>query len=163
MIQNNHYGQFYIFCYNATINKQLVYPSLKIGIYMKVNEKIRMVRETKNWSQEDMAEKLAMSTNGYAKIERGETGLNLPKLERIAKIFDMDLIELLSVSDKSVICLISENSTHSSNYYGAPQEIEAEIEKMKLLLSHKDVLLMQQAREIEVLQLLVETLKTTQN
>ncbi len=63
---------------------------------MQLNEKIRIVRETKNWSQEDMAEKLSMSTTGYAKIERGETMLNMQKLERIAQIFDMDLAELLS-------------------------------------------------------------------
>ncbi len=126
---------------------------------MKVNEKIRLVRETHSWSQEEMADKLSMSTNGYAKIERGETRLNLPKLEQIAKIFDMDLIELLSVSDKTVVCLISENSTHSSNYYGSSQELTTEIEKLKLALIHKDELLAQQEREIKTLQSLVEALK----
>ena len=39
---------------------------------MSVNEKIRKFREAKDWSQEQMAEKLNMSLNGYAKIERGE-------------------------------------------------------------------------------------------
>lgn len=128
---------------------------------MNVNEKIRMVRETKNWSQEEMAVKLAMSTNGYAKIERGETHLSLRKLEQIAKVFDMDLIELLSVSNKSVVCLISENSTHSSNYYGASQEMSAEIEKLQLLVAHKDELLCQQQREIATLQSLVDLLRST--
>ncbi|MDP8079167.1 helix-turn-helix domain-containing protein [Phocoenobacter skyensis] len=127
---------------------------------MKVNEKIRMVRETHNWSQEDMADKLAMSTNGYAKIERGETGLHLDKLEKIAKVFDMDLVELLSVSDKSVICLVNENSTNSSNYYGSSQELSTEIEKLKLTLIHKEELLAQQGREIKTLQTLVETLQS---
>ncbi|WP_146121318.1 helix-turn-helix domain-containing protein, partial [Haemophilus influenzae] len=47
---------------------------------MSVNEKIRKVRESKAWSQEQMAEKLNMSLNGYAKIERGETKLYLDKL-----------------------------------------------------------------------------------
>ncbi|MBR0574589.1 MULTISPECIES: helix-turn-helix domain-containing protein [Pasteurellaceae] len=126
---------------------------------MKVNEKIRMVRETHNWSQEDMADKLAMSTNGYAKIERGETGLHLDKLEKIAKVFDMDLVELLSVSDKSVICLVNENSTNSSNYYGSSQELSTEIEKLKLTLIHKDELLSEKEREIKTLQTLVEALQ----
>lgn len=126
---------------------------------MKVNEKIRLVRETHSWSQEEMADKLSMSTNGYAKIERGETRLNLPKLEQIAQIFDMDLVELLSVSDKTVVCLFNENSTHSNNYYGVSQEVTAEIEKLKLALVHKDELLAQQEREIKTLQSLVEALK----
>lgn len=127
---------------------------------MKVNEKIRLVRETHNWSQEEMADKLSMSTNGYAKIERGETQMNIPKLEKIAKIFDMDLVELLSVSDKSVVYQVNENSTHSSNYYGSSQELTAEIEKLKLALVHKDELLAQQAREMDTLQALVDALRT---
>ena len=40
---------------------------------MNVHEKIRKLRETKHWSQEEMAERMSMSLNGYAKIERGET------------------------------------------------------------------------------------------
>lgn len=37
---------------------------------MKTHEKIRLMRELKQWSQETVAEKLNLSTNGYAKIER---------------------------------------------------------------------------------------------
>lgn len=48
---------------------------------MEYNKKIRVLREIRQWSQEDMAEKLNMSVNGYAKIERGETKLTLNKLE----------------------------------------------------------------------------------
>jgi transcriptional regulator with XRE-family HTH domain len=47
---------------------------------MKVHEKIRNLREAKNWSQEEMAAKLNMSVNGYSKIERGETKAYIPKL-----------------------------------------------------------------------------------
>ncbi len=110
-----------------------------------------------------MADKLSMSTNGYAKIERGETRLNLPKLEQIANIFDMDLVELLSVSDKGVVYVFGDHSTntgsHSNNYYGASPEVTAEIEKLKLALIHKDELLAQQEREITTLQTLVDALK----
>jgi transcriptional regulator with XRE-family HTH domain len=49
---------------------------------MKVQEKIRSMRESKNWSKEEMATKLNMSVNGYSKIERGETNLHLSKLEQ---------------------------------------------------------------------------------
>ena len=33
---------------------------------MKINEKIKFIREMKGWSQKEMVEKLNMSTNGYA-------------------------------------------------------------------------------------------------
>ena len=58
---------------------------------MDVNRKIRIMREIKNWTQEEMAEKLGMSHNGYAKIERGETKLYLEKLNQIAQIFNIDV------------------------------------------------------------------------
>lgn len=70
---------------------------------MSVNEKIRKFREAKDWSQEQMAEKLNMSLNGYAKIERGESKIYLDKLEQIAQVFDIDVIELMQ-SDGRNIC-----------------------------------------------------------
>ena len=36
-----------------------------------MHDKIRMMREFRQLSQEDMAEKMNMSLSGYAKIERG--------------------------------------------------------------------------------------------
>ena len=47
-----------------------------------------------------MAEKLNMSLNGYAKIERGETKLYLDKLEQIAQVFDIDVVELMQFDGK---------------------------------------------------------------
>ena len=134
---------------------------------MKVHDKIRTMRELRHWSQEEMAARLSMSTNGYAKLERGETRLNIPKLEQIAGVLDVDLNDLMSVNERSVICLMSENSQHSSNYYAASQqELTAEINRMQQLLAHqealavqKDALIAQQAREIETLRTLVAVLQ----
>lgn len=129
---------------------------------MKVNDKVRMMRELRSWSQEEMAHRLGMSTNGYAKLERGETRLNIPKLEQIAEVFDLGLGDLLTVNERSVICLISENSQHSSNFYGASQELSAEVERLRLMIAHKDELLAQQAREIETLRTLAALLQPQQ-
>lgn len=70
---------------------------------MSVNEKIRKIREAKDWSQEQMAEKLNMSLNGYAKIERGESKIYLDKLEQIAQVFDIDIIELMQSDGKKSV------------------------------------------------------------
>lgn len=64
---------------------------------MKVHEKVRKIRELKNFSQENMAEQLQMSVNGYAKIERGEVGLQMDKLEKIADVLGMGVVDLLTV------------------------------------------------------------------
>ena len=54
---------------------------------MKVNEKIRMMRELNDWTQEDMADKLHMSLNSYAKLERGESKIYLEKLKVLYQIY----------------------------------------------------------------------------
>ena len=113
---------------------------------MNVNEKIRTIRETRNWSQEDMAEKMNMSKNGYAKIERGETKLNLHKLEQIANIFNIDVLELIKNDDKNVLFFMND---HNTNYYGSNENLASEIDRLKLTISHKDELLKQRDLVIE--------------
>jgi transcriptional regulator with XRE-family HTH domain len=58
---------------------------------MSVNEKIKLVREAKGFTQEQVAEKLQMSKNGYGDIERGATDPKLSKLEKIAEAFKCEL------------------------------------------------------------------------
>lgn len=43
-----------------------------------------------------MANKLNLSISGYAKIEKGERGLDLMKLEKIANIFGIQTSDLLN-------------------------------------------------------------------
>ncbi|OBX04212.1 transcriptional regulator [Gallibacterium genomosp. 3] len=123
---------------------------------MKLNQKIRILREQNLLTQEEMADKMNMSLNGYARIERGETKLHLDKLEKIAKIFDMDIIELIT-TDNNNIFLINENSQLSSNYYNNSPNIENE--KLKLIIIHKDELLKQKEKEIQKLEEIIALLK----
>ena len=102
---------------------------------MSVNEKIRKFREAKDWSQEQMAEKLNMSLNGYAKIERGESKIYLDKLDQIAQVFDIDVIELMQ-SDGRNICFQIESPLGSVYQGGGETQSLIEIERLKLALSH---------------------------
>ena len=102
---------------------------------MSVNEKSRKFREAKDWSQEQMAEKLNMSLNGYAKIERGESKVYLDKLEQIAQVFDIDVIELMQ-SDGRNICFQIESPLGSVYQGGGETQMLIEIERLKLELSH---------------------------
>lgn len=102
---------------------------------MNINEKIRRIRESKEWSQEQMAEKLNMSLNGYAKIERGETKLYLDKLEQIAQILDIDVVELIQSGEKNICFQIE--SPLGSVYQGVGESsLLIEIERLKLEISH---------------------------
>jgi transcriptional regulator with XRE-family HTH domain len=128
---------------------------------MKVQEKIRSMRESKNWSQEEMASKLNMSVNGYSKIERGETNPHISKLEQIAKELNVDLLELMS-GGKNVY-LIRDNSNHGCNVIGSSSEIAFEIQKLQMQLSHKDETIEQLRNENNLLKEMLELVKTNQN
>jgi DNA-binding helix-turn-helix protein len=82
-----------------------------------------------------MAEKLNMSLNGYAKIERGESKIYLDKLEQIAQVFDIDVIELMQ-SDGKNICFQIESPLGSVYQGGGETQMLIEIERLKLELSH---------------------------
>ena len=128
---------------------------------MKTFEKIRMMREARHWSQEEMAGKLNMSINGYAKIERGETRLNLPRLEQISEILGMDILDLIQTNGRGLSYQVGDNNNSDiAVYANASHELTVEIERLKLIIRHKDELLAQQARELATLQEMVSLLKS---
>jgi transcriptional regulator with XRE-family HTH domain len=132
---------------------------------MKVHEKIRSLREAKNWSQEDMAAKLKMSVNGYSKIERGETKAYIPKMEQIAEVLDVDLIELLPIDGKNVYLIGTNNGNNgnSCHIFNSPSELAFENEKLQLQLEMKDKELAMKDREIAYLKELLDMHKQKSN
>lgn len=126
---------------------------------MGMHDKIRMMKELRQLSQEDMAEKMNMSPSGYAKIERGETRLQYDKLVQIAQIFNVSLSDLVD-NDKGVIFFMNKNGNNTSaNYYSGDHSIMFEIEKLKLQLIHKDELLEQKEKELETLRKMISLLE----
>lgn len=124
---------------------------------MNVHEKIRFLRKSKHWSQDDMAEKLAMSVSGYAKIEQGKSEASWAKLEQIAEVFEIDVLELLTLGEKSVVVSVGDNNSGSwLQVVGASKELTAEIEKLQLIIELKDKELAMQQREITYLKKMLE-------
>lgn len=127
---------------------------------MPLHDNVRKFREQKQWSQEYMAEQFGLSKNGYAKIERGESRPSLDRLEQITAVFGIGMIDLFS-DERQSICLISENSQHSSNYYHSDNALILENEKLKLALTHKDELLAQKDEQITLLKNMVAVLQSS--
>ena len=59
-------------------------------------QKLRLLREYRNYSQEYVAEKLGITQNAYSRIENNQTRLTAERLERLAIILDISPLELLS-------------------------------------------------------------------
>ena len=127
---------------------------------MKTNEKIRQLRESRQWTQEEMATKLSMSTNGYAKIERGDTRSNLVRLEQISEVLGIDIVELLAYGEDGKINLTnSANNNHYSCIAFGDTDLKSEIQRLLLIISHKDDIIESQKKEIQLLTEINELLK----
>ena len=64
-----------------------------------LGKKIRLLRHQKAWSQEDVAKRLDISIPAFSKIETGITDINLSRLEQIATLFEMTVVQLLTFTD----------------------------------------------------------------
>lgn len=135
---------------------------------MKTNDKIREIRKNRQWTQQEMADKLKMTLKGYAKIERGETRFNLSRLEQIAETFEMDLAELFSYGENKNISFTNsgDHLTHSQNVNFSFGHSQLEIQNLHLMLAHKDEIIAYKNEIIESqkreLALLREKLSTLQ-
>ena len=107
---------------------------------METNDKIRTMRKLNKLTQEEMAEKLEMSTGGYAKIERGNSKLNLERLEQIANVLNIDVSELMQ-DEKGLIIQVNDVNDGSHNQVSVYTNISAsnaEIEQLKLIIQHQN-------------------------
>ncbi len=61
----------------------------------KIYENIKAIRKAKGISQADMADKLGMYPANYNRLENGLTQLTIERLEQLAGIFGMTVIEIM--------------------------------------------------------------------
>lgn len=61
-----------------------------------VGQRLQLLRLERNLTQEQMSEKLNLSTSAYCKIEYGETDLTLTRLNKIAEVLNMSAVELFT-------------------------------------------------------------------
>lgn len=121
---------------------------------MTTQGNIRQLREQLEMTQEEMAEKMHLTKNGYAKIERGETALTVARLEQIANIFNVEMNELLKEKSDVNLLLGDNYSNFQNHYYNQTQEIE----KLQLIIEHQTELLAQKDKQIELLEKLLAKL-----
>lgn len=56
-----------------------------------IGKRIRKIRESKDYSQENIAGELGITTSAYSKIERGVTDTSTSKLIKIAEILEVEV------------------------------------------------------------------------
>ena len=129
---------------------------------MKINDKLKIMRQCKGWTQEDIAEKLDWAVNSYAKVERGKTDIKLEKLKKIAKVMEVDVKELIDSNEKTVINFV-ENCTYGNNQHQyivlTETQCVHELEKSQLIIEQQDKeikLLKQQNNDLREMNILLK-------
>ena len=101
---------------------------------MGIGDKIKKLRELKNYTQNYMAQELELSLSGYGKIERNETDSTISRLEKIASVLGIDVNTILSFDEKHIFNF-NNNQTAigivQNQYTNQPELIEKLIEQYK--------------------------------
>ncbi len=122
---------------------------------MELPKNLKTIRKLRNLTQETVAEKLGISTYSYAKIERGETDVNISRLQQIAKIMEIELSQLFCLDEKNVFNFTSSHFTQFQNVNSlstGQTECKHELEKEKFINK-------QQKKEIDYLKQQVSDLR----
>jgi transcriptional regulator with XRE-family HTH domain len=112
---------------------------------MEIYEKLKLIRSLKSWTQEEMANKLGISPQAYAKIERGKTDAKFSRLQQIADVMEIDLPKLLELDEKNVFnltcdhnkqCKKIDNNWHVNST--EQTECKHELEKARLIIEQRE-------------------------
>jgi len=68
---------------------------MKGGIFMKIGERLKKQRETKNWSQQELADKLHISRQSISKWEQDIALPSFANIVAISDLFEISLDELI--------------------------------------------------------------------
>jgi transcriptional regulator with XRE-family HTH domain len=108
----------------------------------KVITNIKTIRETKNYSEEYMADKMGISQSTYNRKENGEGDFTLTELIKMAdvlevsvsKIIDMDLAKVINqyhIQDQSSGYVENQTVMSDAGYKAALAQYEKEVEYLK--------------------------------
>jgi transcriptional regulator with XRE-family HTH domain len=114
----------------------------------RIAEKIRKLREIKGYKQETMAKRMGLTTNGYGKIERGESSITLDRLEQIAQVLEVSTLDILQFDDNFVYNITTMNNSATNGIVNNYSLSEAErtllmkqIEAMQRLIDNQNKLI----------------------
>jgi transcriptional regulator with XRE-family HTH domain len=82
---------------------------------MYLGTNIRLIRNLKRLSQEEVAEQLNMSVQAYGKLERNETAISVERLDQLAAIFKLTPEFIKEFDTERIFVSESFNTTKNSN------------------------------------------------
>lgn len=128
---------------------------------MLIREKIKLLRQSRHWSQEYLAEKLGMSANSYGELERGKTKITFEKLEILAQLFDTPLAELCNEESTNIFVIHSNDQSQQNNLCTLDNNAKTqhELEKAQIIIEKLEAVINAQQNEITYLKEIIELMK----
>ena len=105
-----------------------------------VGNKIRLLREERGLSQENMAVSLDMTQSNYARLEKDDNRISVPRLLVIAKTLDITVTELVGEKANTVVNQNTQRDAFAyfqSNFQSDKEHIQTlkdEIEYLKKMV-----------------------------
>lgn len=104
---------------------------------MKIGEKVKKLRELRNYTQEYMAEQLGMTQQNYSLIENDEDeDISLKRLKKIAKTLEMGLMDLLAFEDRQIFNNYGKYSQVEHNHEVVNNHFTAERQLLERQITH---------------------------
>ena len=108
---------------------------------MKIGHQLEKIRKLKNLTQENVARELGLTAQAYGKIERNEVDISQEKLEKLAKLFNISLEDLMQFDEK----VYFNNSTNNGMIVAINSSMTINVELLKTLQEQ----LLQKDKQIE--------------
>jgi len=117
---------------------------------MKIGEKIKKLRELRDYTQEYMAEQLEMTQQNYSLIENDdEEDVSLKRLKKIAETLEIGLNDLLNFEEKQIFNNYGKYSQVEHNHEVVNNHFTAERQLLERQITHLET-------EIEYLRKMLE-------
>jgi transcriptional regulator with XRE-family HTH domain len=102
-------------------------------------EKIRLIREMRGFSQENVAAKLGIAQNAYSRIELNQSKLESGMLVKIAEVLEVSPMDILS-SQPAIINFQSNKGTQQSfGYVETVMTAQKELYEKMLLSKDEEI------------------------
>lgn len=108
-----------------------------IDLLIGLGQRVRQLRDSRKWSQEEFAHIAGFHRTYIGQIERGEKNLSFTNLAKISSVLGVSISELLAgLEDGSAIAAGSKGRTGRIEYPAAQRELQ-EIRKLVGRLGHQ--------------------------
>lgn len=107
----------------------------------ETGHKVRQIRELKGYSQEYVANKLGISQRAYSKIETNQTKLDWDRITKLAELFEVDPIDMISFDDNLIFNNCNQSGKFETFVNNMPERLIEQYEQRIMSLTDEVVFL----------------------